>query len=112
MKASEAIRLALESHYGFCGDGTMRSEFMCHALEDLHGECPNSVNYLAVTGAKTLIQKEIGEGGSVLVSYLADTDPEYNKVIGVGHYHDTQCAYEYRVCWWIDFIERLELQGY
>ena len=113
MKASEALRLALADHYGFCGDGTLKSEFMCHALDDLHNERPKIDGLLtAVQDAKYLIRLEIGGGlCSVLVSYLADFDPEYMQAVGVEGDHDTQRAYNYRVKWWLDFIARLEADG-
>lgn len=112
MKASEALRLALADHYGFCGDGLPKSEFMCHALEDLSTENPNIKGlWNAVQDAKSLIGLEIGGGWKVLVSYLVEVDAGYMQAIGPEKDHDTQRAYNYRVKWWLDFIARLEADG-
>ena len=112
MKASEALRLALADHYGFCGDGTGNSEFMCHALDDLHSERPDIDGlWTAVQDAKSLIGLEIGGGWNVLVSYLAEVDTGYVQAIGPEKDHDNQRSYNYRVKWWLDFIARLEVDG-
>lgn len=108
MKASEAIELALESYYGFCGDGTSKSEFMCLALEGMLRESGyDNATECAVCEAKGRIDIKLS-GHDTLMSYLTEKESEY-EFIGYGN--DTKEAYEYRVSWWKAFIEELKAKG-
>lgn len=119
MKASQIIKIALESHYvlSMFTEGVKhdQSEYMCSAVEyaiNAAGHATGSTEFYELRSlAQSTFMKTIESEDTIcLTVYLKLTNRRYAYYVR-DFGHSSKACFNARVKWWLDLIATLESKG-